>query len=61
MYRKADEPGEPGWRFFRDNLWRGSIAEADHFRSLTEAALGVAVLSVEYRAFETDEASLASP
>ena len=55
MYRDADDPGEPGWRFFRDNLWRGSLGDPDHFRSLTEDALGVPVLSVEYRAFETDE------
>ncbi|MFW5937613.1 MAG: LWR-salt protein [Halanaeroarchaeum sp.] len=55
LYREADEPGEPGWRFFRDNLWRGDVGDADHFRSLTEAALDVTVLSVEYRAFETDE------
>jgi hypothetical protein len=58
MYREADDPGDPGWRFFRDNLWRGDLADADHFRTLTEEALGVTVLSVEYRAFETDEASL---
>lgn len=56
MVRAADEPGEPGWRFFRDNLWRGELADPAHFRALTEAALGVTVLSVDYRAFETDEA-----
>ena len=60
MYRDADDPGEPGWRFFRDNLWRGSLEAADHFRSLTEDALDVTVLSVEYRAFETDEEYLES-
>ena len=55
MYREAEDPGDPGWRFFRDNLWRGDLADADHFRTLTEEALGVTVLAVEYRAFETDE------
>ncbi|AKH98318.1 LWR-salt protein [Halanaeroarchaeum sulfurireducens] len=59
MMREADEPGEPGWRFFRDNLWRGAIADRDYFRDLTRDALGVTVLSVDYRAFETDEEYLA--
>lgn len=55
LSRAADEPGEPGWRFFRDNLWRGELADPEHFSALTAEALGVTVLSVEYRAFETDE------
>lgn len=54
LSREADPPGEPGWLFFRDNLWRGEINDERHFRELTEDALGVTVLSVEYRAFETD-------
>ncbi|MFB6270097.1 MAG: LWR-salt protein [Halobacterium sp.] len=54
MERVADDPGEPGWLFFRDNLWRGEIGDHDHFRELTEDALGVPVESVEYRALETD-------
>ena len=41
--------------FFRDNLWRGEVNDADHFRRITEDARGVTVLSVEYRALETDE------
>ena len=55
LYRAADPPGEDGWLFFRDNLWRGEVNDADHFRRLTEDALGVTVLSVDYRALETDE------
>lgn len=55
LYRAATDPGEPGWRFFRDNLWRGELADRDHFRNLSEDALDVTVLSVDYRAFETDE------
>ena len=55
LYREADPPGEDGWLFFRDNLWRGEVNDADHFRRLTEDALGATVLSVEYRALETDE------
>lgn len=58
MFHEAVEPGEPGWRFFRDNLWRGEVADDDHFRSLVEDALGVTVLAAEYRAFETDEEHL---
>ncbi|WP_135828160.1 LWR-salt protein [Halorussus halobius] len=64
LARAADPPGEAGWLFFRDNLWRGEITDEAHFRELTEDALGVTdargvtVLSVEYRAFETDEAYL---
>jgi hypothetical protein len=55
LYRRADLPGEEGWQFFRDNLWRGNIGDERYFRKLTSEALGVPVTSVEYRAFETDE------
>ena len=55
LYREADPPGEEGWRFFRDNLWRGEVNDERHFRELTEEALGVPVAGVEYRALETDE------
>ena len=55
LYRPADPPGESGWLFFRDNLWRGELADPGHFRELAEAALGVDVAAVDYRAFETDE------
>jgi len=55
LSREADPPGEEGWLFFRDNLWRGEINDDRHFRRLTEEALDVTVLSVEYRAFETDD------
>ncbi|MFH5799731.1 LWR-salt protein [Haladaptatus sp. CMAA 1911] len=55
LYRRADPPGEDGWQFFRDNLWRGNIGDERYFRTLTSEALGVPVTSVEYRVFETDE------
>ncbi|WP_336036448.1 LWR-salt protein [Halobacterium yunchengense] len=58
LYRDADDPGDQGWLFFRDNLWRGDLGDPAHFRALTEDALGVPVEAVEYRAFETDAASL---
>ncbi len=54
LFRPADPPGEEGWLFFRDNLWRGELGDPDHFRGLTEDALGVPVDSVTFRAFETD-------
>ena len=54
LRRPADTPGDSGWLFFRDNLWRGDLADPDAFRELTADALGVPVDSVEYRALETD-------
>ncbi|WP_232686153.1 LWR-salt protein [Halobacterium zhouii] len=54
LFRPADPPGEPGWLFFRDNLWRGDLADPEHFRGLAADALGVPVESVEYRAFEME-------
>lgn len=56
LYREADPPGEEGWLFFRDNLWRGEVGDDAHFRGLTEEALGVTVLGVDFRALRTDEA-----
>lgn len=32
LYKRADPPGRAGWRFFRDHLWRGELANPDHFR-----------------------------
>ncbi|MFC4447870.1 LWR-salt protein [Halorussus aquaticus] len=55
LYRAADPPGEDGWLFFRNNLWRGEINDDRHFRRLAEEELGVTVVSAEYRALETDE------
>ncbi|GAA0674096.1 LWR-salt protein [Natronoarchaeum mannanilyticum] len=55
LYRAADPPGEDGWLFFRDNLWRGEVNDPVHARELAEDALGVPVESVEYRRFDTDE------
>ena len=54
LRRPADPPGEPGWLFFRDNLWRGDLGDPDRFRTVAEDALDVPVESVEYRALETD-------
>ena len=58
MYRRADPPGAEGWLFFRDNLWRGELADADHFRTVTAEALGVQVVDVSFRELQTDETYL---
>ena len=58
LYRRADTPGEAGWLFFRDNLWRGELADPDHFRKVAGEALGVQVVSVSFRELQTDEAHL---
>lgn len=56
MYRPADHPDDgDGWLFFRDHLWRGELADAEHFTHMTEDALDVHVESVEYRRLEIDE------
>ena len=41
--RRAAPPGEEGWLFFRDNLWRGAVGDEPYLRELTEEALGVPV------------------
>jgi hypothetical protein len=58
LSRAADQPGDDGWLFFRDNLWRGEVNDDDHFRELTEDALGVSVVSVSFSELRTDEAYL---
>ncbi|WP_435333807.1 LWR-salt protein [Haloarchaeobius sp. TZWWS8] len=58
LSRRADDPGTDGWLFFRDNLWRGECNDPKHLRELAEDALGVPVLSVEFRGLRTDEAYL---
>lgn len=58
LYRDADPPGQEGWCFFRDNLWRGELADPDHFRELTADALGVDVLSVSFSELRTTRAYL---
>jgi hypothetical protein len=60
VYRRADPPGENGWLFFRDNCWRGELADEAHFRQLTEEALDVPVVAVDFRELRTDETYLSS-
>lgn len=54
----APEPGESGWLFFRDRLWRGEVNDAAGVRRLIADDLGLDVEHVELRGFETDEAYL---
>jgi len=58
LYRPAAEPGEGGWLFFRDYLWRGEISDPDHLRAWASEALGVDVIDIEFRAFECTETEL---
>ncbi|WP_101294576.1 LWR-salt protein [Halegenticoccus soli] len=54
----AAEPGEDGWLFFRDSLWRGNANDERHLRDRFEEALGVPVAGATFRELETDEAYL---
>ncbi|MFC7154077.1 LWR-salt protein [Halomarina halobia] len=60
MERAADPPGEEGWLFFRDNLWRGAANDPGYLRELAEEALGVPVESVEFRELRTTAEHLAA-
>ncbi|MFB6165941.1 MAG: LWR-salt protein [Haloarculaceae archaeon] len=60
LFRTGDPPGSDGWRFFRDNLWHGELGDPQYFREITEEALDVPVLSVDFRELRTDEAYLAA-
>jgi hypothetical protein len=60
LYRSADPPGEEGWLFFRDNLWRGELGDEAYFRELTADALDVTVLAVSFSELQTDAAYLAT-
>ncbi|PSQ09191.1 hypothetical protein BRC93_13560 [Halobacteriales archaeon QS_5_70_15] len=58
LRKRAVPPGEDGWLFFRDNLWRGEVNDEPHLRDLAEESLGVHVASVDFRELRTDEAYL---
>ena len=58
LSRAADPPGEDGWLFFRDTLWRGELGDAAHGRRIAEDALGVPVESVSFSELRTSEAYL---
>ena len=56
LFRTAADPGETGWLFFRDNLWRGEVNDPDHLRGSAEDALGLEVRSVEFRELRAEAA-----
>jgi hypothetical protein len=56
--RRAPPPGEPGWRFFRDALWRGEAGDEGHLRDLATGWLGVPVVAASFSELRTDEAYL---
>ncbi|PSQ41030.1 hypothetical protein BRD14_07220 [Halobacteriales archaeon SW_5_68_122] len=56
LFRTAADPGETGWLFFRDNLWRGEVNDPDHLRESAEDALGLEVRSVEFRELRAEAA-----
>jgi hypothetical protein len=58
LTREAEPPGEDGWLFFRDHLWRGELGDERFMRERAEAALGVTVESVDFRELRTDQAYL---
>ncbi|MFW6435674.1 MAG: LWR-salt protein [Halovenus sp.] len=60
LYREADPPGEDGWLFFRDNLWRGELGDERFMRDEAESTLGVTVESIDFRELRTDETYLAA-
>ena len=60
LYRAADPPGEAGWMFFRDHLWRGKLGDETYLRDVTEDVLDVAVVSISFSELQTDEAYLDS-
>jgi hypothetical protein len=56
--RDAVTPGEPGWLFFRDHLWRGELNDEGPLRESLTTTLGVPVESVAFRELRTDREHL---
>ncbi|MUV85961.1 LWR-salt protein [Natronomonas sp. CBA1123] len=56
LFKRAAPPGEDGWLFFRDHLWRGEVNDHGHMCELAEEMLGTDVESVEFRELRTDDA-----
>ena len=58
----ARAPGDDGWLFFRDRLWRGEVGDESSFRRVAADRLGVAgsegieVVSVGFRELRVGEA-----
>ena len=58
LSRAADPPGDDGWLFFRDTLWRGELGDQSHGCRLAADALGVPVESVSFSELQTSDAYL---
>ena len=58
LSRAADPPGEDGWLFFRDHLWRGEVGDEAYVREIAGDALGVPVTAVSFSELRTDRAYL---
>ncbi|MFB6130857.1 MAG: LWR-salt protein [Salinigranum sp.] len=54
----APDPGEEGWLFFRDVLWRGEVNDEGHLRERASEWLGVPATAVSFSELRTDEAHL---
>jgi len=54
----APPPGEEGWLFFQQHLWRGAVGDAAHMRSVAEDSLGVPVDAISFSELETDRSYL---
>ncbi|WP_254769231.1 LWR-salt protein [Salinilacihabitans rarus] len=59
-YLDAAEPGEEGWLFFRDFLWRGEVNDRAYAREVFAERIGVPVESVEFAGLHADEAYVAA-
>jgi hypothetical protein len=52
----AADPGDDGWLFFRDTLWRGDVNDEGYLRERFSEVLGVPVVSVRFSELATGEA-----
>lgn len=55
LFKRAPRPGDDGWLFFRDHLWRGEINDEAPVRALATDALDLDVDAVSFRELRTDE------
>ena len=58
LFKSGAPPGEEGWLFFRNNLWRGKVSDESHMRDIAEGILGVPVESIAFRELRTTAAYL---
>ena len=60
VFREAPPPGEEGWLFFRDTLWRGEVSDPEYGRRLAEEWLGEPAESFSFSEHQVDEAYFAA-